>query len=144
VQVETGCNFVTRVESAWFQRLKPKIDTSLSESAYKFKLRRCNWVDEMKAVITVQAFAWLVGPCQVVPRDTDTVMAALKLRKCRYFDQCGCTVEPARYCSQHHSHRRLITRNEGASCDRNSESIIILQTMAMGLNTPIAVNNFTS
>jgi len=130
----------TRVESAWFQRLKLKYDTPVSEFAFKFKLRRYKWVDKMKAVITVEAFAWLVGPCEVVPRDTDGVMAAVKLRKCRYLEQCGCTVGPARYCSQHHSHGPFNSRNEGSTCDRNRESIMILLTMAMGLNTPIAVN----
>ena len=43
----------------------------------------------------------VVGPCEVVPRETDGVMAAVKLRKCRYLEQCGCTVGPAGCCSQH-------------------------------------------
>lgn len=58
------------------------------------------WVDEMNAVITVNAFAWLVGPCEIVPREDDGVMAAVKLRKCRYLEQCGCTASCANFCKR--------------------------------------------
>jgi hypothetical protein len=56
------------------------------------------WVDEMNAVITVNAFAWLVGPCEIIPRESDGVMSAVKLRKCRYLEQCGCTASCVNFC----------------------------------------------
>ena len=59
---------------------------------------RWAWVDKMNALITVNAFAWLVGPCEIVPRDDDGELAAVKLRKCRYLEQCGCTASCVNFC----------------------------------------------
>ena len=61
---------------------------------------RWAWVDKMNALITVNAFAWLVGPCEIVPRDDDGELAAVKLRKCRYLEQCGCTASCANFCKR--------------------------------------------
>ena len=61
---------------------------------------RWAWVDKMNALITVNAFAWLVGPCEIVPRDGDGELAAVKLRKCRYLEQCGCTASCANFCKR--------------------------------------------
>ena len=57
-------------------------------------------MDKMNALITVNAFAWLVGPCEIVPRDDDGELAAVKLRKCRYLEQCGCTASCANFCKR--------------------------------------------
>lgn len=54
----------------------------------------------MNAVVTVEAFAWLVGPCEVVPREGDGELAAVKLRKCRYLEQCGCTSSCVNFCKR--------------------------------------------
>ena len=51
----------TRVESARLQRWRLNLNVPVSEFAFKFRLRRYKWVDKMNAVITVEAFAWLVG-----------------------------------------------------------------------------------
>ena len=49
---------------------------------------------------TLEAFAWLVGPCEIVPRETDGELAAVKLRKCRYLEQCGCTASCVNFCKR--------------------------------------------
>jgi hypothetical protein len=67
---------------------------------YLFKklIKPSNWVDEMNAVVTREAFAWLVGPCEITPRESDGVMASVRLRKCRYLEQCGCTASCTNFC----------------------------------------------
>jgi hypothetical protein len=67
---------------------------------YLFKklIKPSNWVDEMNAVVTREAFAWLVGPCEIIPRESDGVMASVRLRKCRYLEQCGCTASCTNFC----------------------------------------------
>ena len=67
---------------------------------YLFKklIAPATWVDEMNAVVTREAFAWLVGPCEVVPRESDGAMASVKLHKCRYLEQSGCTASCANFC----------------------------------------------
>ena len=67
---------------------------------FKILIKPATWVDKMNAIITVEAFAWLVGPCEIVPRETDGVMAAVKLRKCRYLEQCGCTASCVNFCKR--------------------------------------------
>jgi len=69
-------------------------------SLFKVLIKPAPWVDRMNANITVEAFAWLVGPCEVVPRETDGEMAAVKLRKCRYLEQCGCTASCVNFCKR--------------------------------------------
>ena len=59
---------------------------------FKKLIAPATWVDEMNAVVTREAFAWLVGPCEVTPRESDGAMASVKLYKCRYLEQSGCTV----------------------------------------------------
>jgi len=65
---------------------------------FKILIRPAPWVDRMNAKITVAAFAWLVGPCEIVPRESDGALAAVKLRKCRYLEQCGCVASCANFC----------------------------------------------
>jgi|TARA_B110000259_G_scaffold16216_1_gene17047 hypothetical protein len=67
---------------------------------FKKLIKPSNWVDEMNAKITVGAFAWLVGPCEVVPRDRDGTMAAVKLKKCRYLEQSGCVGSCVNFCKR--------------------------------------------
>lgn len=66
--------------------------------AFKKLIKPANWVDEMNAKVTREAFAWLVGPCEIVPRESDGVMASVKLQKCRYLEQCGCTASCTNFC----------------------------------------------
>lgn len=65
---------------------------------FKILIKPSDWVDRMNALITVNAFAWLVGPCEIVPRESDGLPAAVKLRKCRYLEQCGCTASCVNFC----------------------------------------------
>ena len=65
---------------------------------FKKMIKPAPWVDEMNAYITREAFAWLVGPCEVMPRESDGVMAQVKLRKCRYLEQSGCSASCANFC----------------------------------------------
>ena len=67
---------------------------------FKILIKPATWVDKMNAIITVEAFAWLVGPCEIVPRESDGEMAAVKLRKCRYLEQCGCTASCVNFCKR--------------------------------------------
>jgi len=66
--------------------------------AFKKLIKPAPWVDEMNANVTREAFAWLVGPCEVVPRESDGVMASVKLKKCRYLEESGCTAACANFC----------------------------------------------
>ena len=66
--------------------------------AFKKLIKPANWVDEMNATVTREAFAWLVGPCEIVPRESDGVMASVKLQKFRYLEQCGCTASCTNFC----------------------------------------------
>ena len=65
---------------------------------FKKIIKPADWVDVMNAVVTREAFAWLVGPCEIVPREGDGVMASVKLRKCRYLEECGCTASCTNFC----------------------------------------------
>lgn len=67
---------------------------------FKILIKPSNWVDAMNARITVSAFAWLVGPCEIVPRETDGELAAVRLRKCRYLEQCGCVGSCVNFCKR--------------------------------------------
>lgn len=65
---------------------------------FKKLIAPATWVDEMNAVVTREAFAWLVGPCEVTPRESDGAMASVKLYKCRYLEQSGCTASCVNFC----------------------------------------------
>ena len=67
---------------------------------FKILIKPSTWVDMMNARITVSAFAWLVGPCEIVPRETDGALAAVRLRKCRYLEQCGCVGSCVNFCKR--------------------------------------------
>ena len=67
---------------------------------FKILIKPSAWVDAMNARITVSAFAWLVGPCEIVPRETDGELAAVRLRKCRYLEQCGCVGSCVNFCKR--------------------------------------------
>ena len=67
---------------------------------FKILIKPSTWVDAMNARITVLAFAWLVGPCEIVPRETDGALAAVRLRKCRYLEQCGCVGSCVNFCKR--------------------------------------------
>jgi beta-carotene isomerase len=72
---------------------------SIIRKVFKALIKPARWVDEMNAVVTREAFAWLVGPCEVVPRDRDGVYASVKLKKCRYLEQSGpCTASCTNFC----------------------------------------------
>lgn len=66
--------------------------------AFKRLIEPATWVDEMNAKVTREAFAWLVGPCEIVPRESDGAMASVKLKKCRYLEQCGCAASCTNFC----------------------------------------------
>ena len=60
---------------------RPLIPPWSGRSSSASSTRRWAWVDKtVNALITVNAFAWLVGPCEIVPRDDDGELA-VKLRK---------------------------------------------------------------
>jgi hypothetical protein len=65
---------------------------------FKKLIKPSNWVDEMNSFITVQFFGWLVGPSERVPRESDGVLAAVKLKKCRYLEQSGCVGSCTNFC----------------------------------------------
>ena len=67
---------------------------------FKLLIKPADWVDRMNAQVTVKAFAWLVGPCEVVPREDDGVLASVKLRKCRYLESAGCTASCVNFCKR--------------------------------------------
>ena len=58
---------------------------------FKKLIKPSNWVDELNSFITVQFFGWLVGPSERVPRESDGVLAAVKLKKCRYLEPVSYT-----------------------------------------------------
>ena len=64
---------------------------------FKKLIKPSNWVDELNSFITVQFFGWLVGPSERVPR-SDGVLAAVKLKKCRYLEQSGCVGSCTNFC----------------------------------------------
>ena len=65
---------------------------------FKKLIKPSNWVDEMNALITVEFFGWLVGPSERVPRESDDVLAAVKIKKCRYLEQSGCVGACTNFC----------------------------------------------
>ena len=65
---------------------------------FKKLIKPSNWVDELNSFITVQFFGWLVGPSERVPRESDGVLAAVKLKKCRYLEQSGCVGSCTNFC----------------------------------------------
>jgi hypothetical protein len=65
---------------------------------FKKLIKPANWVDEMNAIITVQFFGWLVGPSERIARESDGVMASVKLKKCRYLEQSGCVGSCTNFC----------------------------------------------
>lgn len=67
---------------------------------FKILIKPSNWVDRMNAKITVEAFAWLVGPCEVVPRESDNEPASVELKKCRYLEQSGCVGSCVNFCKR--------------------------------------------
>lgn len=57
-----------------------------------------NFSDSVCAAITVAVFEFFVGPCEIVAREDDGFMGAVKVRKCRYLESCGCTASCVNVC----------------------------------------------
>ena len=80
------------------------VDTLLSlippvvRKLFKLIFPPSQFIDEMMAWTTVRAFAWLVGPCEAVPREGDGALAAVELKKCRYLEESGCTGSCINFC----------------------------------------------